>query len=81
MKIHVFLFLSIVSIFDELTRVRFGHVQKILNRKEAEKRVVFFFLRTSLDVGKSGEDRFFSYLLFSCLQLKIITMPKWHILG
>lgn len=79
MKIRVFLFLSIVSILDELTRVRFGHVQKILNRKEAEKRL--FFLRTSLDVGKSGEDRFFSYLLFNCLQLKIITMPKWHILG
>lgn len=42
LKIRVFLFLSIVSILDELTRVRFGHVQKILNRKEAEKRLFFF---------------------------------------
>lgn len=79
MKLCVLLFLSIVSIFDELTRVHFGHAQKILNRKEAEKRLFFKELHWML--ANQGEDRFFSYLLFNCLQLKIITMPKWHMLG
>lgn len=37
----------------------------------------------ALLLGKNGEGReAFPHLLFcSCLQLKVIFMPKWHILG